>query len=268
MRHALLILTLLLATAETSPAAIIFDSGGFEAPAYSLGQLVGQSTTAPPSAQWTDLLSPTGNTFMVQNTKTNGGSQAVSVSSTSQQSTYVAPLVNYTPIANELVVIEVDIARTISSQAFLPSSYSYAVEAYDQAGFSSIRFGLRANLTNNGIEAFVARQDPAGAGIEELLDVQVAQNQWVRFRAELNYQTDSFRLLVDGIERVASLGFITAATNLGDVDLNHNTTVGAVDVGYFDNYRISTVAVPEPGLLAWSTLLCVSCAMSRRKRPS
>lgn len=263
MRRIVLILTLVWACPGNAPAAVVYDSGGFES--FANGQLVGQ-TGGNPLQTWADFVPNEGLKYMVQSGKTNGGNRAVSVTSTSSVPSYVAPPVNYTPAANEVVVIEVDIARTIATQQFLPSSYSYALEAYDFTGVAAVRFGLRVNLTGDGIEAFVSRAGTPGVGTEDRINVNVAQNQWVSFRAELNYATDRFRLLVDGNEVAADLGFITAAANLADADLNHNTTIGSTDTGYFDNYRVSTMSVPEPGSFGWCTLIGGGWLYRRRQR--
>ncbi len=266
MKAYLLSLSMLFTFTSQLPAAILIDSGGFEG--FNTGQLVGQSGGG--ALAWSDLLPPEGSKYIVQSAMTNGGTRAVSVTSTSQIPSYVAPLINYTPAANELVVIEVDIARTTSSRPLLdPSSYSYAIEVYDQSvpdPTAAVRFGLRANLANDGIEAFVARQGAAFVGTEDLIpNVTVGQNQWVSFRAELNYATDRFSLFVNGNEVASNLGFITPTNTLSDVDLNHNTTVGSTDIGYFDNYRVSTITVPEPG--SWGVgLVTLVGLINRRKR--
>ncbi len=264
MKRVLLSLTLLLIAAENLPAGILFDSGGFESPSYNLGQLVGQSQTAPAAMRWTDFVPPGGNTFVVQNTKVNGGTQAVSVSNPSSNPGFVAPAVNYTPVANELVVLEVDIARTFSANAMSPSSNLFGAEAYDAVGNPIVSFGLRFNDISRTIEAIAARS--ANPSPNDVININVAENQWVGFKAELNFETKQYRLLVNGNLIAANLPFLSQAANLADFDLSHYTVLNATDIGYFDNYRITTEAVPEPNTFALCALVGATSIWRRRKR--
>lgn len=250
---------LFLISATNSLAAVVYDSNGFEA--YNPGILVGQ--TGGGATAWTDFNPTTGNRFLVQSAVTNGGNRAVSVTSTNAIAAFVAPALNYTPTGGEIVVIEVDIARTISGTPALPTSNGFAIDVYDPAGNRTIGFGLGVNANNSAIVPFLTVFATGNAeGADVPINLAVAQNQFVRFRAELNYATDRFQLFVNDANVGGIHQFVNLASALGDADLQHDSVSGAADIGYFDNYRISTV--PEPS----STIGCIALSLSflRRRR--
>lgn len=262
MTRSLLGLSLLLLFFSRSPAAIVFDSGGFEAYNAGPSQLVGQFG-------WQDFNAPSGTRFSVQQAVTNGGSKAVSVSASSATAAFVAPAVNYTPSAGELVVIEVDIARTIATIPQLPSSAGFNVDVYPDAVAAqrTMGFGLGVNEANDTIVPFVTARNGTLEGQEfAITGLSVSALQFVNFRAVLNYGTQKFRVFVNGTDYLGELAFVNPASNLGDADLQHDSVVSSLpDSGYFDNYRISTMAVPEPGALGGCAFLLTGILLRRRR---
>ena len=259
MKRMILACSLILISATNSLAAIVYDSAGFEA--YNLGGLVGQ--TGGGTVAWTDFNPTTGSRFLVQSAVTNGGNRAVSATSTNAIAAFVAPVLNYTPTTGEIVVIEVDIARTISGSAQVPSSNGFGIDVYDPAGNRTLGFGLGVSANNAAIVPFLTVFAAGNAdGATSAINLAVAQNQFVRFRAELNYATDLFQLFVNDVDVGGVHRFVNLASALGDADLQHDPVVGAADIGYFDNYRISTV--PEPSF----SIGCIALSLSflRRRR--
>ncbi|MCA9129496.1 MAG: hypothetical protein KDB22_20560 [Planctomycetales bacterium] len=239
-------------------AAVVFDSGGFEG--YANGGLLNQFG-------WVDFNPPNANRFSVQSSVSNGGTRAVAVTDPSAVAAFIAPAVNYTPVAGELVLVEVDIARNFAQFPFQASSPGFAVDIYDPNGNRIAGFGLGMTANNSAIRPFVTRGDGLTVtGVEDDLALTVATNQFVSFKAELDFGANQFRLFANGTDMTGLLPFVNNASVLGDADLQHDSAVGAQDVGYFDNYRITTVtAVPEPG----SGLACVTVLLgvvTRRRR--
>lgn len=260
----------LVALSQLCSGAVVFDSGGFEAytPNTTLVNQTGGGTLP-----WSDFNAPTGNRFTVQSAITNGGDRAVSVSASDEVAAFVAPAVNFTPSVGESVIIEVDIARTIALIPIQPSSNGFNVDVYNPGGGRILGFGLQVNATNNGVEAFVTRGDGSLFGVSEVLSLAVAEvnaatkrTEFISFRAELNFDADTFTLLASGINGTVDTGvlqFVNDSTTLGDADLQHDSVVNAQDVGYFDNYSISTV--PEPGAMSMGCFVLAGMLFRRRR---
>lgn len=252
-------------------AAIVYDSEGFEA--FNLGALVGQDAGSPPR-EWRDFNPSNGNRFRVSEPAIFGN-RVVAATGSSEIPAFVAPAINQLPLPGEIWVVEVDIARTIAAVPVTPSSNGFNVDIYpsNQAVAVPNRiagFGLGVNAQNNAIVPFVSVFDGSTGGMVLPVDLSVAQNEFVSFRAELNFDTETFRVFVNGIDTGLS-SFVNPSSSyagnvtldFGDADLQHDPVLNATDVGYFDNYRIFTV--PEPSSLLGGFVLLFGCAMRRRR---
>ncbi len=274
MIRTLVLFTTLALFSDGIHAAIVFDSGGFEAPAYSGSgsALVGQNG-------WEDLLPPQGSRFSVNAAPVALGvtGQVAIATGAAEVAAFVAPKVNYTPSAGEIVTIEVDIARTISPLPFPQqvSSPGFGVDIYEENALSrTAGFGLGYNQNNHAIEAFVTFQaDGQNNGLSRALNLNVAPSTFVNFRAEMNYDTDTFKLFVDGVDASTlttgaingEFQFANPASQLGDADLQHDSLLqSGFDTGYFDNYRISTV--PEPSSIG--LIIAIGTGLTLRRRRS
>jgi hypothetical protein len=238
----------LVAAAGSANATILFDSAGFESPAYSAGNLAGQNVSNP-WLQDHGVTAPA----QVQTAVVQSGLQAVSMSSTADSTNWLFPNLSYTPASGEVVQISVDIARTLGTT----TSFGYLIDVYGTNGARVARFGL-------GNSAGSVRSVLTLSSGNFLADTTLyGQNQWVHFDAFLDFTSHTWNLLIDGAPVAAGLPMINAAaTGIGDADLQMSTAVGANDIGYFDNYVVQ--AIPAPGAAA--LLGRGGLAVSRRRR--
>ncbi|MCA9190675.1 MAG: hypothetical protein KDB03_02895 [Planctomycetales bacterium] len=266
---ATLSLCISLLTFSVAPAAIVYDSLGFEG--FAVGALAGQSGGSP-SLTWNNAANAAVAT--VQSAIVKDGTRAAALPGNGDR--WVGPIVDYTPLASETVLVEVDIRRSIG---ILPSDASeqYSIDIY--SSFNSdhtIAFGLFNDggtlhpvvytRYNTGTQAFDPSQAPADFVFS---GVNLQPNTWVSFRAELNYNTKMMDLTVNGQNLGGAFAIPFADLGAGtfyEADLEAVSALGTSDVGYYDNYRISTVsAVPEPGFAGLLTLACVGLMRRRRK---
>ena len=246
---------LALAAASTASAQIIFDSAGFEAPAYSVGPLPGQNgwtaDTPPGTAVILDL---------------GGGNQAVAVGG--GETNWFFPSINYTPAANTLVVVQADISRTLGSST---SSFGYAIDLYNENISRLGRFGLVDN--GGSIQVFVTTKvsagvpDPSGTATSLAFGSAIPADQFVHFEASLNYATQTFRVKADSVDLGYDFPFIATSTQLADADIQVSSSSGADDQGHFDNYVVYAVAIPEPSsYAALAGLAVLGLGLIRRRR--
>lgn len=236
--------------AVTTQGATLFDSLGFEAPTYTLGALGGQN------GWFTD---GTG-VGTVQNTFVQSGSQAVRLSGAS--TTWHYPDLSYTPGAGEIVSISAGIA--FGSSASATKNFGYFLDAYN---FSIARIGRVGLGISGGLPAIFASTIGGGGPGTYVLQTGLAFDTFYSFQMDLKFATQNYDLYVNNVLISANLPFLTAASNLADVDLQMSATAGATDVGYFDNYSvITTVPVPEPGTLTLAALGGFALMAMRRHR--
>lgn len=256
--HSLLrILPILACAASAASAQVIFDSAGFESPAYSLGSLAGQNgwgvENAPGNATVIDL----------------GGNQVVEVTGGGATNWYY-PTLNYTPAPGSLVVVEADISRTLGTST---SSFGYGIDLYNQ---SLSRFA-RAGLVSNGgnIQAFVTTKmsggvlSASGSATNILVSsATYAADQFVHFKLVLDFATQTFRVELNSVDVGYEFPFVSASTLLADADFQVSTGAGANDRGRFDNYIVSaTTPIPEPSsCAALAGLAALGLASLRRRR--
>lgn len=225
--------------ASLAPAfgATLFDSNGFESPSYSLGSLTGQQGW---NTDGTGLAT-------VQNSIFQSGSQAVALSGTASEWHY--PSLNYTPAAGELVSISTGIYR--GSSAATAKNFGFFLDAYNSSVLRVARVGLAYNA---GSIVLAATMGGATPGTYIITTPTLSFNTWYDLKMDMNYTTQTFDVYLNNVLYGSSLPFFTASTDLADVDLMMSYTTGATDVGYFDNYKVTTVAVPEPGSMSIAAL--------------
>ena len=250
-------LGLLALVISSASAQLIFDSGGFESPAYSLGALSGQNgwgvDTAPGDAMVIDV----------------AGNQVVQIPGGGDAGNWYFPSLNHTPAPDTLVVVEADIARTLGTTS---SSFCFALDLYDE---NVNRIG-RAGLVDNGgiIQAFVTTR--VGAGLPDAggtagslaFGGSINADQFAHFKIVLDFATQTFRVEVDSSDLGYAFPFISeSSTLLADADLHVALPSGADDYGRFDNYVVSSVPSPEPSSVAALAGLAVfGLAALRRRR--
>jgi len=254
----------LISVSKVSAQVTLFDSGGFSAPAYALGNLGGQNgwINDPAASTRFQVVDIAGNQLVRAAGGTNGNSNT----------SWVFPDATYTPGALEQVVIEADIARGVGATA-ATSSFGWFVDVYGLTGTRTFRFGLGVNGMNQPVIIVTSRFnattqlfDPTGPVANLIVSGPIAVNAFVSLKATADYTTKSFTLSANGTD--LGLGFFPfvdlATTGIGDADLQVSSAAGRLDVGFFDNYKVSTVIIPEPsalGLLAPAGLV-----LARRRR--
>jgi hypothetical protein len=246
--------TLLIAVAASlsaSPlfAQSLFDSQGFEAPSYSLGNLAGQNGWV---SQGTAVAS-------VQSSVVRSGNQAVSLDGTT--TTWYWPSVAYTPAPGEVIQISADIRR--GSSATTAKNFGFFVDVYDNtAGVRICRMGIANNA--GSLVGIATTKNASGTVGNYVYQSGLLWDTWYSFKMDLNYGSQTFDLVIDGIVVGSNLPFVSPATDFGDADLMLSYTSGATDVGYFDNYAVSVI--PEPTSATLLLLGAAGMALYRRKK--
>lgn len=232
-----------------SAEVVLYDSQGFEAPVFSAGSTpVGQPASAPEAEQWQAFGgSPTA--YRVESGMAAAGSQAVQANGGGlNDGSYVWPNLGVTPADNELIRIQVDIARTLSPTV-VDSSPVYAVDIYDFDFNRTSRFGLQNPAGTSDIRTFVSvpinaqgQIDPAGPGIRsEFYGPAIAENMFVHFDFLMDYENKTVSLTVNGTRLASLIPFRTQeSTTLDSAELQVGTFNNlSADNGWFDNYIVS-----------------------------
>lgn len=245
---------LALAAAASASAQIIFDSAGFEGPAYSVGTLTGQNG-------WT-ADSPPGGAVVAG----SSGNQFVQVMG--GETNWFFPTLNHTPAANTLVVVEADISRILGSTT---NSFGYAIDLYNENVQRIGRFGLADN--SGTIQVFVTTKvslglpNPSGAEGSLAFGSAISAEQFVQFEVALNYATQTFRVKADSVDLGYDFPFIAASSQLADADFQVSSTTGADDYGRLDNYLVYATSIPEPSAYAaLAGLAALALGVQRRRR--
>lgn len=227
--------------ASASAQTVLFDSNGFES--YNLGALKGQNG-------W--QVDGTGN-YVVANGVGVGGSRGVSVGGGVTDWAY--PNLNFTPTAGQIIVVEADLARTLSGTT---PSFAYGIDFYTPEFLRITRFGLVA-------DSGVIRPFYTGSGGTIFIGPSsVSANSFQSFRAELNFATDTMNLFINGTNAASNVALLLNATTLLDADFQVSSNAAATDSGFLDNYRVT--AVPEPTTLVLSLAAIPSLFWFRRRQ--
>lgn len=233
---------------------ILFNSNGFEASAYTVGQLAGQNGWLSDVAAAT----PVGT---IQTTTVAAGSQAVRVGG-GVATNWFYPDISYTPAAGEIISVKADIARTLGAAA-ATTSFGYLLDVYSTSGARIARAGLGNSA--GAIRAIVTSLNAVGTPATSLANTTLYNSlQFVNFEILLNFTARTFELKIDGTSVGAAFPFLSnTATGLGDGDLQVSTVSGATDAGFFDNYVVSVV--PTPGAAAVLGMGSLVALRRRRK---
>lgn len=234
----------------------VFDSGGFDS--YTNGNLVGQQT-------WAAYTPATGNGYQVTGT----GDKYVAASLVGTNYAFPSnPVV--TPAANEGLSVNIDIARTVAATA-ATSTPSYGVGVYDPAGNLTTEFGLSRNSSSNAIGVYVTAPFNTTTGQfqagQPVFNVTVASGltagSFYNLEARLNYASKTVDIFSAGDLFLGGVPFAANSATFSDADLTVNGGLTG-DVGAFDSYVVSTIAVPEPATL--SVLGAAGAMLLRRRR--
>jgi hypothetical protein len=243
-----------LGAASLSSAATIIYQTGFEAPDYSLGNLIGQNNWSQYDA---DL--PYAN-VTVQNSVVRpgtGGLQAVKFQSMGPSAD---PYTDFTDVwstdsgvsaaqiaAEPIVTIQWDMMRGVLGSGETATA-AWGIDIYD-------------TNANNLVTTISVYDDMIGPGVSgtDSLGSQVflgdgsSRGTWDTYMVQIDYSTRMYSVFFNGNQIGDALAINGAADNgIGDVDFLSWTR--GTDAAYFDNITISTEAVPEPSSLAMFAL--------------
>jgi hypothetical protein len=236
---------------STFASAVPIYSTGFEAPEYSLGDLVGQNGWDAIGLAEEDLVA-----VNVQDAIVRTGSQAISLTGAGEGAgAYVYKTTPHVPLNETRIVVQYDMlwgANGTSKSSF------YGVQAYDSeinligsVGVSQL-FGF--------YNAVVFGPDDNAVTIPGAV---VQPGQWHHFELVLDYETQSFHASMDGIPSPIMPFQSSGILDYGEVDFFRNAGASnSNDTAYFDNLNVNAVVVPEPASLAGvAGLACI-----RRRR--
>lgn len=264
---------------SAASAAVIYDSGGFEAPRFlttfvspleptPVGNLRGQDAAVRP---W-GYSGATGATAQVTAPPAGSpaaeGAQSVRVDRTSADRAW-SPDLTFTPsLANGTAIARVSwdqytVPTTTNASNFGPF---FGIDAYGGTTFGRIG-AMGVDATTGEI---LLIKPVTGIDITPA-DTTVSFNAWHHFELNFDYQSQTYAGLVDNALVFSGVGFVNTGKstfiNAGISALQAAPTANANQTGtaYFDNYNVS--GVPEPTTIAVSGVVGL-LALSRRPRRS
>ena len=241
--------------AFSSDAATLFNSGGFEGPAYTLGNLSGQNSFASAG-------SPTAET--VENSVVKSGSQAVQLAGAT--TTWDWPSLEYTPAANEIVRVSFDVRRS----AFTANNhFGYFIDVYSTTAEGGNRVA-RTGLVRTGtatVPGSVQGLVTIGGGApgSYLVGSPLLNDTWYNFVMDMDFASDTFSVSIDGTIVGTALPFVTPSLGIGDADLQISSVAGGTDLGFIDNYKVEALLVPEPGIFSFAAMSGLALLIFRRR---
>lgn len=250
---------------SSASAAVLYDSQGFETPPFINGaNLVGQD---PVNGPW--VTDNNTSQAIVQNITVASGAQAVRVdrgtSGNPDQRWWINQAI--TP-SERYVIVEWDQRTNLTSLPGVTWAPLFGVEAYDAVGTTFPLAG--ASWVDSGTGEVLYQE--TGTGFLAPTGTVVSLGQWHHFGLQLDYNTGSYQIFVNGTPVVSEAFVDGPIVGFSDAPIgtvrgsNDPADVTAPGVAFFDNYIIytSNTAIPEPASLG--LLALVSVALIRRSR--
>lgn len=248
-----------------SLAATVFDTGGFESPLNSTGNLTGQPATlgSGGTSNWVETGGTS--TAVVQNTVVHSGSQSVLLTrgSGSEERFAIAGLSPVTP-SFTTVFAQWDM-YVPAPAAPSPGSFGpvFGFEGYDDSSGPPLLVG---SLFVDQETRDVLYQ-AAGTGSLTPTGSFVSYDTWNRFGLEFDYSTDIYTFFLNG-SSLGSSGFVDGGDQFTDGNISgisgagDPTSLALTGEAYFDNLIVTVVPEPSTGLL----LLAGLCGFAVRRR--
>jgi hypothetical protein len=286
-RLALALNLLAIVWAAPQPAraqVVIFNSNGFESPTFSAGAVSGQ--------QGFQFL-PSSAAGVVQNGTAFDGSQAFEIVGSQLQENDAYGNANFwyksysaagavNPVASGNPLVHVSFTGRVSGSLPLPSDIPFGgpyMEGYTAGGIQQAVTPFLINV-NGGITVFT---NSVVGGSDQLIstaDGLVNRETWNTFDGELNFATQSFRLVLNG----SPVTFTEGSFSGIDVPFRDTfgTTVSVAELGFqgywnsafsptfnnmfFDDLSFVATAVPEPSTLALGSVGLAGLILRLRRR--
>ncbi len=252
----------LAALAGSAQATVLYTSGGFEAPTFTVGNIDGQGgfVTDPAAHTQHQVVGVTGAVNPA------GGSQMVqlnAVASTRWSFPDISGLVGTRPVGEDWITCNFD----IYAPAGQTSTATYGVLAYN-AAFATVG-GVRVRASDRAI---IVTLDPDGPGAAAFgsytLGLFAPADTWVNLGLAINVSTNALALYSGNtilFSGAATAQAGTAAT-ISDFDLVSSSGAATTNVMYVDNYVVGSDNVaPAPGAAA---LLGLGGLVAARRRRS
>jgi hypothetical protein len=249
--------------------AVLYDSGGFEAPRFTAGPVEGQDVLF---GSWQrSAHSGPASTATVQTAVTDGGSQALRVDRATNDFAYWSvPIGSPVPLT---VNIQWDMRVDQAANVGQVSGPFFGVVAYGSGGL----------IGALGVDSFTRDAiylDPTLGFQPSTPRTFMTMGVFHHYRLELDYNGSgggTYEAFVDGTQLpISNTTFASPfVVNSGNNDLNRSyiaalpsaadaASQAATGTAYFDNYSITLTAVPEPTALALTGLGLVFPVVCRR----
>ena len=226
------------ALANVAAAETLYDSRGFEAPPFTLGQLEGQD---PVDGPWySDSETSTG---IVTNTVARSGAQSVQIDrAPGDDSRWLIskPIVGL----GDLLTIETDLRTAFSDVSASAYGPIFALEAYD--GFNNPG-GASLKLAGMvGMDAATGEllYQEGGTGYLVSTGDILDPDTWYNLRLELDYGTDTYKVYLNGVLKGSTAFVDPGIDDFTDADLatiagaGDAESIAAPGTGWFDNFSI------------------------------
>ena len=268
MRSFLLFLATGLIT-STFNAQVLYDSGGFEAPRFAPGNLVGQDPTPP--GPW--VKDSGSSTAVVQTATTSGGAQALRVDraanvSFAADTRWTVPT-PFTPDSDDVLRVVFDLnvlGSSVPSGAFGPG---FGVELYGLTTANSLM--LIGSVSVDAATGEVLYQQQ-GTGFLLPEGAVVAFGAFNQFAITANFAALTYTIFLNGTP-LHTEGFVDSGfATFSDAVLATFAAAGdpgsanASGTAFFDNYRVEIVPEPSSTVLAAVGVLTLGLWLSRRAK--
>jgi hypothetical protein len=237
--------------------ALPYSAGGFEG--FSAGALTGQNswTVDPGTDNYT--VSATGGVSGTKGVRVGGGATNWGYPTTTA----------YTPGATDIISINADIARTVGT-ASASSSFGYLIDVYNSATARTFRFGLGVNASNQPALLVTSHWsaalgfNPAAPVANVLISTGLTPGTFYNLEARANYVAKTFDLYSNNVLVQGGMPFAALThTDFSDADVQVSSAANLADAGFYDNYSINVLQVPEPTTLG--ALAGLSVLATRRR---